>query len=152
MEIEDMQDVIEAFADGELVDPAALGDALATEAGRTHLIDVLTLRSLVGGQATTRPASMASVTSLTSAGPGAPHTSRPIGAARPVHTAGRWLTAVAAVAVLSVVTGYVVGTVAATRRRSVDATMAATSTPAPAPTHVIHLRNGVDWNEKAGGN
>lgn len=44
----EIHDVIEAFADGEPVDPARLTQALSEAEGREHLIDLLVLRGLVG--------------------------------------------------------------------------------------------------------
>ncbi len=135
--MDDIRDVIEAFADGEAVEPAKLKAALAEAEGRDHLIDLLVLRSLVGGQPAARPV-----------------VATPTGAKVPLQHAvtwTRWLPAAAAVAVVSVVAGYVAGTrtspappVAAP---AVTRTMS--SPPAPVPTQVIQLRNGVDWHEKA---
>ena len=52
------QDVIEAFADGEAVEPDRLKAALANEAARDHLVDVLLLRGLVGAGLSQKPASL----------------------------------------------------------------------------------------------
>src|SRR6476620_11793529 len=43
----DIQDVIQAFADGEPVDPVELEQALADPEGRAHLIDIVVLRKPV---------------------------------------------------------------------------------------------------------
>jgi hypothetical protein len=127
-------DVIAAFADGELVDPAQLGGALADEAGREHLVDLLVLRGLMGGSPGARPAVGASPSST--------------------HRARRWL-AIAALLAVAVAGGFFAG-----QRRVPSAAVSAgqssgapaTSVTAPSPTRVIRLENGVDWNERAGGN
>lgn len=126
-------DVIEAFADGEPVDPAALDAALADPAGRAHLIDVLTLRALVDGDATMRPAVLPpAIAAASSRAPWA-----------------RWIPLAAGIAIIGGITGYVAG-----GRTSGAATVteATVTSPAPPPTQVIQLRNGVDWTEHAGGN
>ena len=123
-------DVIEAFADGEAVDPSALKAALADAAGRDHLIDVLALRALVGGDAMTRP------------------TVAPTAARATTSRAwARWIPLAAGIALIGGITGYVAGA------RTNGTPVAAESTvTAPPPTQVIQLRNGVDWTEHAGGN
>jgi hypothetical protein len=137
----DVLDVIEAFADGEAVDPAALKAALADADGREHLIELLVLRDLVGGQVAMRPGVALAST----------HDTRP----KPVLR--RWLPAAAAAIAVSLLAGYLAGMRFGTPR-SVATPSAKTPAPAfvqppaPAPTHVIQLKNGVDWNEKAGGN
>ena len=131
----DYHQVLEAFADGEPVDPDDLNNALALPEGRAHFIDVLVLRGMVGGHSATRP--------LTAALPA------------PRRGAGRrWLSAAAAlllVAGLGGIGGYSAGR----RQTSVNAVTAAqgnAAAPAPAPTRVIRLEPGVDWTERAGGN
>jgi len=125
----DVHDVVEAFIDGEYVDPAQLKVALADESGRDLLIDLLVLRGLVAGQAALRPAA----------------TDAP---ARSRVSRLRLVTAAAGIAGLGLLGGYLAGT-----RHPAPATAptAATGTPAPAPTHIIRLENGIDWNEKVGG-
>lgn len=126
----DVEDVIEAFVDGERVDPDGLKRALAGEAGRDLLVDLLVLRGLVAGQWTTRPASSATPRSRSSR---------------------LWLVAAAAtVAGFGVLGGYVAGSHRVASPVTEPAT-AVTGAPAPAPTHVFRLENGVDWNEKVGG-
>jgi hypothetical protein len=132
--MDDVLDVIEAFVDGEAIDPAELKRALTDDRGRDYLIDLLALRAVVGGPATAR--------SLTAA-------------AEPAFAGvrfawARWLPAAAAIALIGGITGYVAGTRSAASP-SPTATMLVVPS-APAPTRVIQLRNGVDWNEKAGGN
>ena len=126
----DVHDVIEAFIDGEYVDPASLKEALSDETGRDLLVDLLVLRGLVAGQPAARPA----------------------GAEPPAHSRSsrlRLLVAAAGIAGLSVVGGYVAGSSRHTGEIARPGTTLAV--PAPAPTHVIRLENGVDWNEKVGG-
>ncbi|HEX7779023.1 MAG TPA: hypothetical protein VF424_07290 [Vicinamibacterales bacterium] len=126
----DIHECIAAFADGEPVDPARLDRALAEAEGRAYLIDLLVLRGLYAR----RDALPATNTG-----------------ARSVRL--RWLPAVAALVVVSVLGGYVAG------RQSDDRVPAAAAGPvaapsevtAPAPTQVIRLEPGVDWNERGGG-
>src|SRR5262245_10651791 len=79
-------ELIAAFADGERVDTQALRAALADDAGRDYLIDLLAMREIVG------------------------HAEAP---ARPVPAAGHWsrtMTGLAAVLVMAVgIAGYVIG-------------------------------------------
>src|SRR5262249_9816095 len=104
-------------------------------------IELLVLRNLVGGQAAVRPGVALAST----------HDARP----RPVLR--RWLPAAAAAIAVSLLAGYLAG-VRFGAPRSVPLPSARTNAPAfvqppaPAPTHVIQLKNGRDWNEKAGGN
>ena len=121
--------VIEAFLDGEAVDRAALSDALADAAAREHLVDLLALR---GGVASLGSSAWS--------------------AARP-PSRRRWLAA-AAVVVLSVGTGFIVG------QRTIDASAAPAvetvveqggGVEAPKPTRVISLQPGVNWTESTGG-
>jgi hypothetical protein len=134
----DVIDVIEAFADGESVDPARLKEALADEAARDHLIDMLVLRGMVGGQTVARPSSIVAF-------PSAPAPVAKLSWAR-------WLPAAAAVALIGGITGYLAGSRSAIAPAADSTAMSVSSAPAPAPTQVIHLREGVDWTEKAGGN
>ncbi len=123
-------DVIGAFADGERVNPDELKDALADDAGREYLVELLVLRDLV-------------------------HTSDPdmeIAARAAARRDRRTWLGIAAALVASVLGGYAVGW------RSHDAlddrapaTNTAASISAPAPTRVIHLEPGIDWKEISGG-
>ena len=125
----DVDDVIEAFVDGEPVDPASLKNALAQEAGRAQLVDLLVLRGLVAGQWAPRPAASA---------------------APPTRASRLWLVAAAAtVAGVGVLGGYVAGSHRVVKSMAPPPT--AIDAPAPAPTHVFRLENGVDWNERVGG-
>jgi len=123
--------VVEAFLDGEAVDRAALSDALADAAAREHLVDLLVLR---GGVASLGPSAWS--------------------AAR-LPSRRRWLAA-AAVVLLSVGTGFIVG------QRTIDASAApavetvveqgtGAGVEAPKPTRVISLQPGVNWTESTGG-
>jgi hypothetical protein len=126
---------IEAFADGEPVDPQALTEALSHSAGREHLIDLLVLRGLVGGQNTTRPVLISS---------------RASGSVSRL----RRLAVAASVAGISVLGGYVLGQRTTEVPRVPNAVTAAPDVvpvSAPAPTRIIRLENGVDWNERTGG-
>src|SRR5579862_7508109 len=117
---ETVVDVIEAFADGEAVDPAALKAALADSAGRDHLIDVLALRALVGGDALARPAVFPIATN--------PNPSRGAWA--------RWIPLAAGIAIIGGITGYVAGARTNGTPMSAETTM---TSPAPPPTQVIQL-------------
>lgn len=126
----DAHDVIEAFVDGEFVDPVQLKAALAGEAERDLLIDLLVLRGLVAGQTALRPA--------TSEAP-----------ARSRGSRLRLVAAAAGIAGLGLFGGYLAGL-----RHVPDVTRPAALTgppAAPTPTHIIRLENGVDWNERVGG-
>ena len=138
----DHRDVIAAFVDNEPVGAAELGEALASADGREYLIDVLVLRGLVGD---VRP----------SVAPGLqPRASSERGRGR-----GLWLTAAAAVLVAGVTGGFFAGRGTLTNDGPVNPTAATAVMPAgsgtsaaPAPTHVIRMEKGVDWNERSGGN
>ena len=134
----DHHDVIGAFVDNEPIEAEDLAAALATPDGRDYLIDLLVLRGLVadGGGALTRSA----------------------GAAKKTSRYAFWLPAVAAALLtLGAGGGYLAGRVLS-NHPSVSAPVASDSeisTPgavAPAPTHVIRMEKGVDWNERSGGN
>jgi len=125
----DVHDVIEAFIDGEYVDPLLLKLALSEEAGRDLLVDLLVLRGLVAGQPATRAA-----------------------AADAPRSRASWLRLVAAAACIAAV-GVFGGYLAGLRHTPEIARPAAvTGAPAaPVQTHIIRLENGIDWNEKVGG-
>jgi hypothetical protein len=129
-------DIIEAFADGEAVDPSALVNALSSPAGRAHLVDVIVLRELVsgGGQIHTRPA---------------------IAPAAPTRTLRLQRVAIAAsLALVAALGGYTWG-----QRNGPSAhppigpsiAPAPSQVAAPAPTRTIKLEPGVDWTERVGG-
>jgi hypothetical protein len=124
---------IEAFVDGERVDPGVLKAALADPAGRDCLVELLALRDAVGGMGPTRWSAMNRMS--------------------PLMRRVRWVAA-AALIVCALSVGYLAG------QRTVEATPAepnvsavvnlATTPAAPAPTKVITLRPGVDWIENEG--
>ena len=150
----DFHDCIGAFADGEPVDPELLERALADPEGRAYLIDVLVLRGWYGhrgsGAELNRAGGEQGSGSVASSGA----TPAPGKAGR-----GRWLSAVAALVTLSVLGGYIAGRQsvppAADERAASfqDRTPSETTVtaPAPAPTQIIKLEPGVDWNERGGG-
>ena len=125
--------VVEAFADGERVDPDVLVDALADPAVREHLVQLLLLREAVSETL--------------------PSTPRAGGRARRRASRARWLPAAAAI-LLSLAVGYAAG------QRSLEPLVEASavqtvvqidqSPPPPAPTHVITLQPGINWTEYAG--
>lgn len=139
----DVTEVIETFVDGEAVEPADLVAALSEPEGRQLLVDLLVLRGLVLGHDAPRQLATA--------------------AAVPQKTS-RWrlLSMAAGLAAVSIASGYLVGMRNAPRSTAVaDVSPAVTpgvgsstttGSTAPAPTRVIRLSNGVDWNERAGGN
>ena len=132
----DYHQVLEAFADGEPVDPDDLNEALALADGRAHFIDVLVLRGMVGGHSAARQPLAAPSAPRRSSGP-------------------RWLSAAAAlliVAGLGGIGGYSAGRRSQTSVNAITAAQANAAAPAPAPTRVIRLEPGVDWTERAGGN
>jgi hypothetical protein len=141
----DVNHIIDAFADGERVDPDRLERALADAGGRAYLIDLLMLRGMVGEQI-----------ALAAALPAA---TMPVGAPRRV----RGLVAIAASVLLlaSGLSGFVAGHRAAARLAVVPELPVAAPEPvvlpdtqisAPAPTRVIQVEPGVDWKRSAGGN
>jgi hypothetical protein len=135
MTTEDIRLTIDAFADGEAVDPGRLSEALATIEGRDYLIDLLVLRGFVASDgASPRAALVASPTPT-------------------VPASRRWWPAAAAIAAFSVMGGYYVG------QRSVPASDATGTAPranvrvsAPEPTSVIKLDESADWTERVGAN
>jgi hypothetical protein len=128
----DRLDVIAAFADGEAVSAAELSAALAHEDARGYLVDVLALRGLLDG----RPQLPA------------------VGIVPAKRNRARWLTAAAALVVAGVAGGYSAGrhAVAPLVDAGRPAVVAPAPAGAPAPTHVFRMENGVNWNERTGGN
>src|SRR5580700_5558962 len=98
--MDDVLDVIEAFADGEPVEPIRLNEALADAQGRDHLIDILVLRGLVGSHTAARPG----ISAAAAAGP-----TGGVSPSTPRLAWARWLPAAAAVALIGGITGYVAG-------------------------------------------
>jgi hypothetical protein len=131
----EIHDCVAAFADGEPVDPELLDRALTDADGRAYLIDLLVLRRLYGKRAPIM------------AIPDVPDIARP-------KRSFRWIPAVAAVVVLSVMGGYMAGRqVSAPPTASSDALRSQNemTVTAPTPTQVIRLEPGVDWSERGGG-
>jgi anti-sigma factor RsiW len=140
------EDVIEAFVDNEPVGAGELAAALAAPDGRQYLIDLLVLRGLVSD--------------------GLPDALKPGGAiGRSQPAAARrsksmfWLpVAAAALVTVGLGAGFIAGR--ALDRQAPSTPPVVTQTPAvetgtavaPAPTHVIRMEKGVDWNERSGGN
>jgi hypothetical protein len=122
--------VVEAFLDGEAVDPRRLRHALDEPAVRDHLVDLLVLRE--GVRAIT-PGSWSSP--------------------RPATARLRWLAAAAAVLV-ALSAGYYTGqrTVVASESGGGETIVAVESAPAPPkPTQVIKLEPGVNWTDGPAG-
>jgi len=135
----DTHDVIAAFSDGELVDPAQLTAALAESAGREHLVDLLALRGLMGGSPNARPGVVATAS-----------------ATHPRSSRAKRYFATAALVTIGVAGGFFAGQQRDSRPSSAVSGQPPTIAPAtpvtaPPPTRVIRLENGVDWNERAGG-
>jgi len=141
----DHLDVIAAFADGEPVEADVLRSALADQAGREYLVDVLALRGLYGfGESRVRKPE-----------PGV------ISAASPSPFRARFALPIAALLVAGVAGGFAMGRQApvpasagpiTTPMVTAQATPPELRVPAPAPTRVIKLESGSSWNERSGGN
>ena len=129
-------DVIAAFADGERVDTGALRAALADEAGRDYLIDLVAMREIVGQTVEQRAGGddLMPVASV------------------PTRAAGNWGRAMtglaAAIAIAVGLAGYALG-----QQRSqvvrvavlppLEADVVVAVEAPPAPTQVIRLGSGV---------
>jgi hypothetical protein len=132
-------EILDAFVDGEAVDPEALKRALSDPAGRDYLVDAWLLRGLVQDE-------IASEIAM-------PHT-RASGGLR------HWLIA-ASVAAVCLVGGYLAGARYANvivPRPSTPAAPPETVTapaspsfPVPAATRVIRLDMDPNWKETGGG-
>jgi hypothetical protein len=132
-------DILDAFVDGETVDPVALKQALADPAGRDYLIDVWLLRGIVQEE-------IAAEVPAASSKSGSPFRS--------------WLIA-ASIAGVSLVSGYYAGakfagvitpdsSIASPGAETVSSPVA-TSFGVPAATRVIRLELDPNWKESAGG-
>ena len=140
-------EILDAFVDGERVDPQALKRALSDPDGRDYLIDILALREGIRD-------GISDDVALQAIGP--------VRSTSEFRSRFRWLSAAAVIAV-SLLGGYVLGqqtgrpatTTSASAITSVErpnvAVAPVATVPAPAPTHVIRLEPGVDWNEHIGG-
>ena len=145
-------EIIDAFVDGERVDPAALKLALAESGGRDYLVDAWLIRETVQEE-------------IAAEAVAPPPASAPAGRRVP------WLIAVAA-AVICLIGGYLLGarlqrqaspsgapitstaTAPASTPAGVDVTPrpeVLTSFPVPQPTRVIRLEMGANWKESSGG-
>lgn len=136
--------VVAAFVDNELVDPVQLEAALADAGSRAYLIDLLVLRGLVEGRRGDAATTSAS----------GPRSGRPGSAPSRVGSIARRWSVAAAIATVSLVGGYLAGQydltdppVPAGTQRTTDASPIA----APAPTSVIRLEPGVDWQDQGSG-
>jgi hypothetical protein len=141
--MKDMEEIIAAFVDDERVDSDALERALAKPEGRAYLIDLLAMRELVGDRVAhdVAPGSHAGVVS---------------GFSR------TWLAAAAVMMITTGLAGFGIGQRVANRTppQSVvqPAPAPASNEPqtvelltAPAPTRVIQLEAGKDWQDRSGG-
>jgi hypothetical protein len=113
--------IIDAFLDGEVVDPAALKGVLRTDGGLDYLADVLALREVVTAEVTTMTGPMAR--------------RRPL----------RWIAAAAALG-LAAAGGYAVAD-----QTPQGPVIGAIEAEAPPPSRVIELTPGVNWTETPGG-
>ena len=120
--------LVEAFLDGEAVDPTKLRHALDEPGVRDHLVDLLVLRE---GVRTMTPASWTSTHGTDG-------------------SRLRWLAAAAAVLV-ALSAGFYTGqrtVAAAPEPRGFETSVVVESEPAPPrPTHVIKLQPGVNWTD-----
>ena len=121
-----IESTIDAFVDGETVDPAALDAALAAAEGRAYLIDALAMRQLLSDG----PAAVAPVR----------RPRAPLSYAR-----------AAAVVLALVGLGYAAGVRTPPREPLVVPASSAQSAAPPEPTRVIELQPGVNWHESKGG-
>lgn len=131
-------EVIDAFVDGERVDPRELKRALSDQQGLNYMVDAWLLRESVQDEIALDPPLLMP--------------------ALPARLwAGRLM--VAAVAVICLTAGYFAGSrlspapVTPAAQTAVTGSTAPTdgSLRAPAPTRVIRLQQGVDWKEGTGG-
>ena len=132
--MDEIRSTIDAFADGEAVDPGALKDALATPEGRDYLVDVLVLRQVVLHESS-------------------PVRSPAVGPMAAIPRR-RWWPAVAALAGIAMMGGYYAGrqmTPAAALPAAEVAVPIAVPRAAPEPTSVIRLEDSADWTDRSGG-
>lgn len=117
---------IDAFLDGETVEPAALDAALAAAEGRAYLIDTLAIRQLVSDA--------------------------PVAAAPVRRRPALLFSARAAVLALGLLgLGYAAGTLSTTPGEVVVPTGSAQSAAPPDATRVVEFTPGVNWHESKGG-
>jgi hypothetical protein len=148
--MKDMEEIIAAFVDDERVDADALGRALSKPEGREYLLDLLALRELVSDRAAHDVASGFSRT-------------EPAATAAAPRVSRRWLAAAAGLLVATGLAGYGVGQRVANGTAPKSVVQPVQPAPAsnepqtvelltpPAPTRVIQLEAGKDWQERGGG-
>ena len=133
--VPELHGVVEAFLDGEPVDPSMLRAALADQAARDHFVDLLTIRGILNGMEVMAPGAVNRL-------PG-------------FRPRARWLAAAAAALFVSLTAGYVAGqrAIASTDvPSSVEAVVVVGGTPdAPQPTRSIRFEPGVNWTDSSGG-
>lgn len=131
--VEQSCQIVAALADGEPVDPQALGEALNDPAVRDYLVDLIALRQAVG---------------RVGALPATRRRER-----RALWSVAGWVSAAAAILV-SLMTGYLAGQQASQPlpAPAVETVITIENTSvAPRPTRIIPLRPGVNWTETIGG-
>ena len=117
---------IDAFLDGETVEPSALDASLAAAEGRAYLIDALAIRQLMADAPAAVP----------------PVRRRPT----------LMFSARAALLAMGLVgLGYAAGTRVTTPEATTAPATAAESVAAPEPTRVVEFTPGVNWQESKGG-
>ena len=128
----DIRITIDAFADGEAVDPVILKEALARSEGRDYLVDVLVLRQFVLHEGLQVRSPLPAPVAVSSR---------------------RWWPAAAALAGIGLMGGYYAGRqmapAVALPATEIAAPMAAPR--APEPTRVIKLDESADWTDRSGG-
>jgi len=144
-----IQDVIAAFLDGEPVAADELRAALAHDEGREYLVDLLVLRGLVRP---TGGAELAPASGTADPGVTARASSRSVSRLF-------WSAAAAALVAISTLAGFAAGRMTGSDVAPVTPTVTVQAAPppafaidAPAPTRIIELKHGKDWNERSGGN
>lgn len=119
-------EAIGAFFDGERVDPGALRAALASDEGRSYLVDLAAMRELVAMPAiAAAPATRASARSA------------------------KYLLAAAALPVVAGSAGFLIGRAEVERRVAIERAQA---NQAPAPTREVPAEAGVSWSSSTGSN
>jgi hypothetical protein len=129
-------EILDAFVDGEPVDPAELKDALADPDGRQYFVDAWALRNAVHEEMVADPA---------------------VYERRALPRFRNWIFAASAASVC-LIGGYAVGSRVGPAGPVAPASDAADAVaspsapfPAPAPTRVIRLELDPNWTERAGG-
>ena len=121
-----IEETIDAFLDGETVQPSALDAALGATEGRAYLIDALALRQLMSDS----PAAVVPVRR------------------QPLRFSARAVVVGFALVGL----GYLAGArTTPSEQATVVPTSTAESVAPPEPTRVVELKPGVNWHESKGG-